>query len=79
MKSLNDLRDDIRGLDTRFTAEFRKLDGKLTDVDDRLGTVEGRISRLIWVVTGAGLVLAGIFGGLELLTSYFDVTITPKE
>lgn len=79
MKSLNDLRDDMKTMDDRSASSFGSISSQLTGVDRRLGEIEGRISKLIWLVMGAGLVLGLMFGGFELLTTYFDIQITPKQ
>lgn len=79
LKLLNDLRDDIQKTDERVKTDLHKIDSRLGEIETRIGNVESRISKLIWIVTGAALVLGVLFGGFELLTTYFDVNITPKK
>lgn len=78
LKSLNDLKSDIQKADDRSSKAFEGVSGKMTSMDGRLGAIESKLSKVLWTIAGAGIVLTLMFGGFELLTSYFDVSITPK-
>jgi len=79
LKGLADVREDIQKIDSKLEKSFEKIDNRLQTVEDRLATVEGRLSKLLWTVTGAIIVLGLLFGGFEILTTYFDVEISPKS
>jgi len=78
LKSLNDLKADIQKADDRSSKAFGDVSDRLSGMDSRLGAIEGKLSKVLWTIAGAGIVLGIMFGGFELLTSYFDVSITPK-
>ena len=79
MKSLNDLQMDIRDGNNRLSEEIDKVNETITKVDQRLSVVERKISKLIWVVSGAVAMLVLLYTGIELITSYFNVTIDLKD
>lgn len=79
MKSLNDLRDDMKEMNGKSIVAMDNMSSKLLSVETQLTSIESKISKLVWSVIGAGTVLGLLFGGFELLTAYFDITLTPKN
>jgi hypothetical protein len=78
IKSLNDIRAEMEKMDGRSSSSFENISTRLSGIDGRLGAIEGGLSKVFWMIAGAGLVFGLMFGGYELFTSYFDVNITPK-
>ncbi|MFE3836944.1 hypothetical protein [Pseudogemmobacter sonorensis] len=67
MKSLNDLREDMRD-----------LKGSVGGMDTRLGSLERKIMRAIWTVGGGVIVIGLLWTGWQILTSQYNITLTPK-
>jgi len=80
LKSVNDLREDIRGLDGKLDRLYSQAEENHSSIRARLEAVESRIQRLMWLTGGIGITLAALWGGYELLTAFFDInmTIAPK-
>ena len=58
MKSINGLRDDIKSFATQNITTTSDINSKLGRFDERLSSIEAKISRLIWVTGTVGVVLA---------------------
>ena len=78
MKALNDLREDIRGVEVRLSAELDKVNENVIKVDQRFSVVERTISKSFWLLSGVAVVLLFMYGAIELVSTYFDVTIDLK-
>ena len=76
--ALNDLREDIRGVEVRLSAELDKVNENVIKVDQRLSVVERTISKSFWLLSGVAVVLLFMYGAIELVPTYFDVTIDLK-
>ena len=81
MKSLNDLKENMKEVRADQNKKYGAISNGLSNISDRLGRVESRISRLIWVTGAVGTTLAVIWGGYEFLSQFVDIalTVTPKE
>jgi|GEM_PF-6328064 len=76
MQSLNNLREDLKEYSAKTNAGLDRIDLKIDGVDNRLKIVEGRITRLLWVTGTIGTMLIVMYGGYELLNSFFDVNLS---
>ena len=68
LKGLNDLRDDFREL----TVSVNKIG---TDVSD----LEKLVKKYLHIGVGIVLVVGILWSGAQLLTSKYDISLTPKD
>lgn len=85
MKSLNDLRDDMKDLkasisghDAKSTLAHGELKGLVSSVDNRLQAVEGRMNKAIFASMGAVGAIVFLTAFFTFFGNFFDISITPK-
>ena len=76
MKGVTDLRDDLKSYHSAYQESFKRVESKLDALSDRLTVIEVKIMRLLWVTSAVGATLVFLWGGYELLTTFFDVNVS---
>ena len=71
LKSMSDLRENM-------LAGQQKTEKTLERIDDRLRRIEHKVSVLFLSFMIVSAILATLWGGYNVFTEFFDVTITPK-
>lgn len=68
MKSLNDLRDDVR-----------ELKGSIGGLSTRIDTLERKVMRAVYTFLGVSLTIGFLWAGYQSLTKWFDFSVTIKN
>lgn len=75
MKSLNDLRSEMINGQERSEKLLEQISSSLQNTESRINALEARISRLLWVTSAVGATLIALWGGYELLSEFFHISV----
>ena len=78
MKSLTDLREDMKDLKKSTLQDAKGIRDSLSGIDGRIASLERKAMRVVYSTAGAIAVVLFLWAAFSVAERYFDITIRAK-